>query len=55
MKDRFITVVETATYALVLALPLALAAINIIGGARLVVPTVETFNATATKTGDATK
>lgn len=34
MKDRFVTIVETATYALVLALPLALAAINLIGGAR---------------------
>ena len=34
MKDRFITAVETATYALVIALPLILAAINLIGGAR---------------------
>ena len=34
MKDRFITAVETATYALVIALPLILAAVNIIGGAR---------------------
>lgn len=34
MKDRFITAIEIVTYALVLALPLALAAINLIGGAR---------------------
>lgn len=34
MKDRFITAVETATYALVIALPLILAAVNLIGGAR---------------------
>ena len=34
MKDRFITIVEVATYALVIALPLILAAVNIIGGAR---------------------
>ena len=34
MKDKFITIVETAAYALVLALPLILAAVNIIGGAR---------------------
>ena len=34
MKDRFITAVEAATYALVIALPLILAAINLIGGAR---------------------
>lgn len=34
MKDKFITAIETATYALVLALPLILAAVNIIGGAR---------------------
>ena len=34
MKDRFITIVEVATYALVITLPLILAAVNIIGGAR---------------------
>ena len=34
MKDKFITIVETAAYALVLALPLALLAVNLIGGAR---------------------
>lgn len=34
MKDRFITAIEVATYALVLALPLALLAVNLIGGAR---------------------
>ena len=33
MKDRFITAVEVATYAFVLALPLVLAAVNIIGNA----------------------
>jgi hypothetical protein len=33
MKDRFITAIEVATYALVLALPLALLAVNIIGNA----------------------
>lgn len=33
MKDRFITAVETAVYAFVLALPLVLAAVNIIGNA----------------------
>ncbi len=34
MKDRFITAIETATYALVLALPIVLLAVNLIGGAR---------------------
>jgi hypothetical protein len=34
MKDRFITAIEVATYALVLALPIVLLAANLIGGAR---------------------
>lgn len=33
MKDKFISAIEVATYALVLALPLALLAVNLIGNA----------------------
>ena len=33
MKDKFISAIEVATYALVLALPLVLLAVNIIGNA----------------------